>query len=293
MNNKKTVFVLFLSLFFAFSSIAQKKDVAVQLYSVRSILGGDASSSQFTDVLQKLSKMGYTQVEAAGYDNGKFYGVTPAEFKSIVESKGLKVLSSHVGRPLSAKEIESGDFSESLAWWDTAIAAHKAAGMSYIVTPWISLSKTVTELDAYCRYMDEIGKRAKAQGLSYGYHNHAHEFEKVEGKEVMLDYILKHTNPEYVFIELDVYWTVIGKASPVDYFHKYPGRFPLLHIKDEREIGQSGMVGFDAIFNNAKAAGLKHFIIEVERYSDNVEQSMKESIDYIKRAKFVKSNYSK
>lgn len=49
----------------------------------------------------------------------------------------------------------------------------------------------------------------------------------------------------------------MGKASPVDYFHKYPGRFKMLHIKDRREIGQSGMVGFDAIFENAKTAGVE------------------------------------
>lgn len=295
MKNRITSMMLTLAfaLTFSFAAIAQKKDIAVQLYSVRSILGADAKSDQFTGVLKDLSKMGYTKVEAAGYADGKFYGVSPAEFKQTVEKAGLGILSSHAAKSLSEAEIKSGDFSESLAWWDEAIAAHKAAGMSYIVTPWINLSKSVAELDAYCRYMDEIGKRCKAQGISYGYHNHAHEFEKVEGKHVMLDYILENTNPEYVFIELDVYWTVIGKASPVDYFHKYPGRFPLLHIKDDREIGKSGMVGFDAIFNNAKTAGLKHFIVEVERYSGPVAESMKESIDYIKKANFIKANYNK
>ena len=73
-------------------------------------------------------------------------------------------------------------------------------------------------------------------------------------KELMLDYMLQHTNPEYVFFQMDVYWVVRGQNSPVDYFNKYPGRFTMLHIKDHREIGQSGMVGYDAIFKNTDTA---------------------------------------
>ena len=83
-------------------------------------------------------------------------------------------------------------------------------------------------------------------GIRFGYHNHSHEFRKVEDQAVMLEYMLEHTDPENVFFQLDVYWAVMGQASPVDLFRKYPGRFRMLHIKDRREIGQSGMVGFDA-----------------------------------------------
>ena len=122
--------------------------------------------------------------------------------------------------------------------------------MEYIVTPYLSVPKTLKDLQTYCDYYNEVGKRCQAAGLKYGYHNHAHEFQKVEDKELMLDYMLQHTNPEYVFFQMDVYWVVRGQNSPVDYFNKYPGRFTMLHIKDHREIGQSGMVGYDAIFKN-------------------------------------------
>lgn len=234
----------------------RKKNIAIQLYSVRDLINGD-NHAKYMDVLKGLGQMGYTAIEAANYNDGKFYGRTPEEFKKDVETAGMKVLSSHCGRQLSSNELASGDFTESLKWWDQCIAAHKAAGMSYIVTPYMELPKTVKDLKTHCDYYNEIGKRCKANGMKYGYHNHAHEFQKVENKEVMLDYMIKNTNPEYVFFEMDVYWVVIGKNSPVDYFNKYPGRFSILHIKDEREIGQSGMVGFDAIFKNAETAGMK------------------------------------
>lgn len=268
-----------------------KKDIAIQLYSVRDILKGanqtGEASDNYTNILKKLAKMGYSGVEAAAYNNGKFYNRTPEEFKKDIESAGLNVLSSHCTKQLTATELSSGDFSESLKWWDECIAAHKAAGMTYVVTPWADVPKTVKDLQTYCNYFNEIGKKCKENGLQYGYHNHAHEFQKVEDKVVMLDYMLENTNPEYVFFEMDVYWVVMGRNSPVDYFNKYPGRFKVLHIKDHREVGQSGMVGFDAIFKNAETAGVKHLIVEVEQYSTEIEESIKTSIDYLLKAPFV------
>ena len=112
--------------------------------------------------------------------------------------------------------------------------------------------------------------------------------EKVEDKVVMLEYMLENTNPQYVFFQLDVYWTVMGKYSPVAMFKKYPQRFTLLHIKDKEELGASGMVGFDAIFNNLDVAGTKHIVVEVERYNFDPKTSVKMSFDYLNNAEFVK-----
>lgn len=272
----------------------QKKEIAVQLYSVRSLIGAFGNnSSDYKPLLDTLAKMGYTAVEAASYsDDGKLYGQDPAQFKADVEAAGMKVLSSHCNKYLTEQEIRTGDFSEALKWWDTCIAAHKAAGMKYLVMPYLGVPSTVKELQAYCDYFNQVGKKCQENGIKFGYHNHAHEFQKVDNKEVMYDYMLQHTDPELVFFEMDVYWTVMGHASPVDYFKKYPGRFKVLHIKDEREIGQSGMVGFDAIFKNAGTAGVENIVVEVERYSyDDVARSIKESIDYLEAAPFVPAVY--
>jgi sugar phosphate isomerase/epimerase len=274
-----------------------KKEVAVQLYSVRDLLNkADNSNGKcdpaYTALLKDLAKMGYTAVEAANYNDGKFYGRTPQQFKADVESAGMKVLSSHCSHALSDEELATGDLTPSLQWWDKCIADHKAAGMEYIVNPWMNVPKTLKDLATYCTYYNEIGKRCKAQGILFGYHNHNHEFQKVEG-QVMYDYMLEHTNPAYVFFQMDVYWVVRGAASPVDYFNKYPGRFKMLHIKDNREIGQSGMVGFDAIFKNAATAGVRHIVAEIEHYSMPVLESVKVSLEYLLNAPFVKASYSK
>ena len=268
-----------------------KKDMCVQMYSARSILNHD----NYADILKEIAAMGYTAVEAASYDgdNGLIYGDTPEVFKQKVEAAGMKVLSAHVSRGLSREELDSGDLTAALAWWDKCIEVHKKASMEYIVTPWIGLQETLKDLQVYCDYLNEVGRRCKAAGIKYGYHNHAYEFEKVED-QVMYDYMLQHTDPELVFFQMDVYWAVIGKASPVDYFKRYPGRFKMLHIKDEWEVGQSGMVGFDAIFKNAELAGLENFVVEIERYSyEDIRKSFVESADYLLNAPFVKATYAK
>lgn len=273
---------------------AKKKEACFQMYSVRELIGSpEAFAQNHKDVLAKLAAMGYTSTEAANYDNGKLYGLSPEDYKKAIEASGLEVLSSHVGHNLSDQELASGDFSEALKWWDKCIDCHKRAGMKYIVNPGVNFPKTLKEANIICKYMNAVGEKVNAAGMKFGYHNHSYEFGQVEGK-VWYDYMIEHTDADKVFFEMDVYWTVRGQASPVDYFNKYPGRFLLLHIKDHRELGQSGMVGFDAIFNNADKAGMKALVVELEGSTKpSIMDGMKESIDYIKEAKFVKASYSK
>lgn len=267
------------------STIPEKKEIALQLYSLR-----DEISKDYNEVITKVGEMGYTAVESADYSDGKFYNRTPEEFKSDLSKAGLLFLSSHTNRELSDVELASKNFTEALKWWDQAIDDHKTAGAQYIVDPWISIPKSLKDLQTYCEYLNEIGKKCQEKGLKFGYHNHAHEFTKIEDK-MMYDYMLENTNPEYVFFEMDVYWTVRGQQSPVEYFKKYPGRFTLLHIKDDKELGESGMVGFDAIFKNTDKAGTKYLIVEVEKYDYAPLESVKISLDYLLNCPLVKTKY--
>ena len=141
--------------------------------------------------------------------------------------------------------------------------------------------------------LNEVGRRCKEQGILFGYHNHSYEFEKVEDT-VMYDYMLEHTDPELVFFQMDLYWAVYGHANPVDYFNKYPGRFKMFHVKDAREIGQSGMVGFDAIFRNSATAGLQDYVVEYEAFStEDPYECLKVGVNYLNEADFVKQSYCK
>lgn len=271
-----------------------EKDMCIQLYSARDLIGNaEKYAANHEQVLKALAEMGYTSVEAANFGDGKFYGVAPEQFKADVEAAGMKVLSSHTGRRLSAQELATGDISESLAWWDEALPAHKAAGMEYVVIPSIGKPATLKELQVICDYFNAVGKKCNEMGMKFGYHNHAYEMETVEDK-IMIEYMLENTDPALVFYQVDVYWAVYGHYSPADLFNKYPGRFTLLHIKDKKEIGQSGMVGFDAVFGNAEVAGIEGYVVEVEGCRNEAAlEGIRVSADYLRKAPFVKTSYGK
>ncbi|SCD20495.1 Xylose isomerase-like TIM barrel [Proteiniphilum saccharofermentans] len=288
---KKGSFLLMavlLSGLFILPACTQKKEIYLQLYSVR-----DDIKSDYKGTVAKVAEMGYTGVEAAGYGDGQFYGLSPADFKKSIEEVGMEVLSSHTARPL-ADSVAATNWDEVWAWWDTAIQAHKEAGMKYIVTPWMPTPATLADLQAYCDYYNQIGEKCNAAGLRFGYHNHDFEFKEIEG-QLMYDYMLNNTDPSKVFFQMDVYWVVKGGKDPVDYFNNYPGRFELLHIKDELELGRSGEVDFESIYNNAETAGAKYMIVEVERYTEGLTpfESVKESYDFLNDAPYVKARYSK
>ncbi|MDR2890323.1 MAG: sugar phosphate isomerase/epimerase [Alistipes sp.] len=248
------------------------KRIGLQLYSLRDAMAQDPAGT-----LKKIAAMGYAELETASYDDGKIYGHTPAEFRALVEGLGMKVTSAHIG----------GGEPRSDEWWSRAIADHKAMGCRYVVIPSIALGETPAELDALCEYFNRVAALAKTEGLTLGYHNHSGEFGEIEGTTIF-DRMLTSTSSDVVY-ELDVYWVARGGKDPVDYLNRYPGRFPVLHIKDESIIGNSGTLDFGSIFAAAYARGMKDFFVEVERYELPAEICVEKSFDFLNVAPFVKS----
>ena len=271
------------------------KDIALQLYSIREVIGDSAKyADSHEEVFGQLRDMGYSAVEAANYGGGRFYGLSPEQFKTDCEAAGLEALSSHATRALSDEELAAHDFTEAMKWWDEAIAAHKAAGMTYLVTPWGNVPKTLEEAQTLCDYHNAIGAKCNEAGLRYGYHTHSHEFKNIGDTDRMwIEYMMENIAPENMFWQMDVYWAVMAGKSPVEYIKKYPGRFALLHIKDQYELGQSGMVNFEPIFKAAADAGLENFVVEQEGTdgSHAIMEGMAMNADYLRRADFVKAEY--
>jgi sugar phosphate isomerase/epimerase len=258
----------------------KKKDIGLQLYSLR-----DDMKTDVPGTIKKVGEMGYTFVEAAGYGDGKFYGMEPKAFKQLLNDNGLKFIASHTGQALP----DAANWDKTMAWWDQCIAAHKAAGVKYIVQPFMDKYGygSLTDLKRYCDYFNAVGEKCKAQGIKFGYHNHDKEFEEVDGV-TRYDYMLKNTDPKKVFFQLDLYWIMVGNKSAIHYFKTYPGRFILWHVKDEKVLGESGKMNFKPIFQNAKASGMKHIIVEVERYDLTPLESVKLSLDFLNAAEYVK-----
>jgi len=274
------VFVWTMATLVSCETPAPKKNIGLQLYSVRDSIGADVAGS-----VAKVGKMGYTFVEAAGYRDGKFYGMDPVEFKNLVEANGMAFLGSHTGRDVP----DSTNLEETMAWWDTCIDAHVAAGVKWIVQPWMGRTgyESLAGLKKYCDYFNAVGEKCAAKGLMFGYHNHDKEFSTVIDSVTVYDFMLQNTDPAKVMFQIDLYWCVIGGKNPVDYFTNYPGRFYLWHIKDEAEVGTSGKVDFAAIWPSLELSGMKYGIVEVERYNFEPFESCKMSLDYLNNADFI------
>ena len=62
-----------------------KKEISVQLYSIRSVIGNPELYAQnHEEAFNALAEMGYTSVEAACYSDGKLYGVDPEQYKACL-----------------------------------------------------------------------------------------------------------------------------------------------------------------------------------------------------------------
>ncbi|MDD4514575.1 sugar phosphate isomerase/epimerase [Massilibacteroides sp.] len=264
------------------SSCAGKpaKYIGLQLYSLRDMV----KESGIKAVLEAASKMGYKNLETAGYDNGKIYGLAPAEFKKMVNDLGMKCTSAHLGQAFT-KEKEA----EVMAWWDQAIEAHNELGVKYMVQPWMPVNDqtTLDDLKMYCDYFNTVGYKTAAASIAFGYHNHDFEFRKIDG-QLIYDYLLDNVSPNHVFFQMDVYWVTRGGQDPTTYLKNRPSQFRTIHIKDDKEIGASGNMNFQPIFEQMKANNIKDWYVEVEQYTNNDPvASVQESYDYLNKAAYV------
>jgi sugar phosphate isomerase/epimerase len=261
-------------------SAVAEKFIGLQLYSIR-----DSMAVNVPGTIAAVGEMGYKFVEAAGYSDGKIYGMDPVEFKNLCESNGVKFFGAHCGQdaPTEAKWVET------MAWWDVCIAAHKAAGVKWIVQPWMGGTgyESLEGLKKYCEYFNAVGEKCNAAGIRFGYHNHDKEFSTVLDGKPVYDWMLELTDPAKVMFEMDLYWIIAGGKQPVDYFEKYPGRFELWHIKDKAEVGASGDIDFAAIFAEKEKAGLKYGVVEVEEYNFPTLISAQKSLEFLQAADYV------
>ena len=267
-------------LFVSCDAVTEDKFIGLQLYSVREAMKEDPEGT-----VAKVGEMGYKFVETAGYSDGKFYGMEPTAFKALCEENGMQFLGSHSGQNVP----DSTNWDETMAWWDKCIAAHKEAGVKWIVQPYMDGVgyESFAGLERYCEYFNAVGEKCNAQGIRFGYHNHAKEFTTVFEEQTVYDWMLQLTDPEKVMFQLDLYWIIEGGKDPISYFDEYPGRFYLWHIKDKEEVGASGEIDFEEIFANKAQAGVEYGIVEVEEYNFEPIVSVEKSLDFLQEADYV------
>lgn len=246
--------------------------VGLQLYTVR-----DAMKQDFEGTLAKVAEAGYREVEFAGY-----FDKSPQEVRAALDRHGLKGVSSHVGDGVVMK-----------SWPETLQAAH-TIGQQYVVCSSIDASrrkqpdgwKTTAEL------FNHAGEAAKRAGIQFAYHNHTFELvpDASLGGKLPYDFLLAETDPKLVQMEMDIGWITEGGQDPLAYFNRYPGRFPLVHVKDMTkdhkmmDVG-SGAIDWKRIFAQSGKAGIQHYFVEHDEPKSPFD-SIRASYLYLSKLKF-------
>jgi len=231
------------------------------LYTLRDSMAKDPKGT-----LQAVAADGYAYVETANYEDGKFYGMTPTEFKSYLESLGLTAKSAHMGMV----NMENAD---------QLIADVKAAGIEYFVIPvppmgmftsgpnGMGMNGTPDEL---VTIMNTLGEKCTKAGIKLLYHNHDFEFKAMADGTIIEDLLLEKCNPEFVNFQMDLFWVTKAGVDPLTYFEKYPGRFIAWHVKDMNEEGNfapvgTGTIDFKRILAEKDKSGMEFYLVEQDR----------------------------
>ncbi|HEY3265435.1 MAG TPA: sugar phosphate isomerase/epimerase [Armatimonadota bacterium] len=225
--------------------------IALQLYTVR-----DECAKGFPDALRKVAAIGYTAVEMAG-----LYDMEPLAVKEVLNECGLTAAGSHEGYDGIKQDI------------DAVIQRNVALGCRNVTCPWVAGTDSADPAfwDNLAVEFNAFGKAFKDAGITFSYHNHAHEFVKVDGQFGLVR-LFASTDPELVKVEADVGWVWFAGQDPAAFISNYPGRVPLIHAKDHdredknlnRPVGE-GALDWKAVLAAAEKIGTEYVVVEEDR----------------------------
>jgi sugar phosphate isomerase/epimerase len=258
--------------------------VGVQLYTVRSEMKDD-----FDGKLAKIAAIGYREVEFAGPN-----GHTPQESRAVLDKHGLTAPSAHV------------DYKSLGEKWPKVLDDAQVVGHQYLVNPYIDddVRKQPDGWKRAAETFNRAGEASQKAGIQFAYHNHWFEFAPVNG-QLPYDILLKQCDPRLVQMELDLCWITVGGQDPLKYFKQYPGRFPLVHVKDLTAIpkvdasgGQNfgdslpemtevggGIIDWKKLFSHSEEAGIKHYFVEHDHPKAPFD-SIRKSYEYLATLRF-------
>jgi len=246
--------------------------IGLQLYTVR-----DLMKANVEDTLAKVAGIGYKEVEFAGY-----FDRTPPALRATLDKLGLTSPASHIGYDAIAP-----------AKIAATLDAANAIGNKYIIVAYLldTQRKTLDDWKRHAEVFNRAGEAANARGLTFAYHNHDFEFVRLDGK-VPYDVLLESTDPKLVKMEMDLYWITKAGSDWSAYFNRWPGRFPMVHVKDSagapqhemRDVG-SGSMPFGTIFAQRQKGGIEHFFVEHDNPKDPIA-SITASYQHVKNLSF-------
>ena len=255
----------------------------IQLYMVKEDMERDAAGT-----LKQLGQLGYTQIESYGGDKGIFWGYTNHDFKKLAGDNGLTLISTHHNPPASLEEF------------DKMAAQCTEIGMKYLICPWLGPQKSIDDFKRFADVFNERGRICQKYGIRYGYHPHDYPYKPVDGK-LPINTLLKNTDKDLVYFQMDVYYTVTEGQDPYELLSKHKGRFTLMHMRDvlkERlpadskeesacDLGE-GIVNYPKLITAGLDNGMQYFFVEQSRFLNETPlQSAQKNAAYLKGMRLV------
>lgn len=231
-------------------------NLGIQLYTIRNMMEADMEGS-----LAQVAQIGYKEVEFFNY-----YGRSVRDVKAMLDQNGLHSPSIHV----DLNQVEGDSLFKEIEY------AH-IMEQDYITLAWLGEEnrKSLDQYKSHAEIFQRAGEECNKAGLKFVYHNHEFEFVDFGGVKPY-DMLLEQLSQDIMLMEMDFFWMSVAGEDPHKYFEKYPGRFPMCHIKDRNANGDmvyvgDGILDFNAILDKANVAGLKHFFVENDTPADEVE----------------------
>jgi sugar phosphate isomerase/epimerase len=228
--------------------------LGVQLYTVRASMQLDVEGT-----LARVREIGYAEVEFAGY-----FGRTPTQIKTALRRNGLSSPAAHVGLDALTTGLEA------------TLDAAAEVGHRWLVLPWIDQKdRTLEGIARIAGQLNLAGDRAARYGIRVAYHNHDFELRPFPDGTTPLGELITRLDPTHCDVELDLYWVVKGGSEARTWFERFPGRFPMVHVKDAgpapdfvmRDVG-AGAMDWEGIFAQRRLAGIRHYFIEHDEPAD-------------------------
>jgi sugar phosphate isomerase/epimerase len=253
----------------------------LQLYSLRDMF----KQQGVIRGLDQVQRWGFKYVEVADT-----YDLTPAEFKTELDKRGLIPIGKHFPYRQLRDDI------------DGVIRDAQALKLPYVGCAWIDHKAPFDEQQcrATAAVFNRAGEALSKHGMKFYYHNHGYEFYP-HNEGTLFDLLMAETNPRYVFFQMDVLWTVFPGQDPAQLLKKYPTRWLLMHLKDLKKgvptgslsghteltndvaLG-SGQVDWPALLRASQKVGIKYYFIEDE--SPTVVKQVPRSLKFLEALKY-------
>lgn len=254
-------------------------EIGIQFYTLREQC---KNLDDFAETLKKVADIGYKNIQISGVCDYE-----PEWLAENLKKNGLKCVLTH-----TPSEQLKGDIRK-------VCKDHEIIGCDYVGLGYynFSTSNGPTYGDFYNEYADII-RSIKANGKQFMYHNHAKEFLKFDGKNVLEHLAEDFTADELGFI-VDTFWVQAGGGDPAAWIEKFAGRAPVIHLKDYAfsddfkqfadniAVVGEGNINFDRVFQAAEKADVKYMLVEQDNcHGEDPFDCITRSYKYLKSCGF-------